>query len=123
MWNSLQIPNNLPAWGIFSVIWKNRNLTAEKKPVFIDFTAKWCITCLVNKKAALQSRKFIKLVQEKGIILFRADWTNNDDMITSALERYGRNSIPLYVYYDGTGSEYKILPQLLTPNILEEHLR
>ena len=98
-------------------------LTAEKKPVFIDFTAKWCITCLVNKKAALQSRKFIKLVQEKGIILFRADWTNNDDMITSALERYGRNSIPLYVYYDGTGSEYKILPQLLTPNILEEHLR
>lgn len=78
---------------------------------------------MVNKKAALQSRKFIKLVQEKGIILFRADWTNNDDMITSALERYGRNSIPLYVYYDGTGSEYKILPQLLTPNILEEHLR
>lgn len=55
--------------------------------------------------------------------MFRADWTNNDDMITSALERYGRNSIPLYVYYDGTGSEYKILPQLLTPNILEEYLR
>lgn len=93
------------------------------EPVFIDFTAKWCITCLMNKKVALQSEKFMNAVQAHKIHLYRADWTNNDESITAALERYGRNSIPLYIYYDGKSEKYKILPQLLTPAILEKELR
>ena len=93
------------------------------EPVFIDFTAKWCITCLLNKKVALQSEKFMNAVQAHKIHLYRADWTNNDESITVALERYGRNSIPLYIYYDGKSEKYKILPQLLTPAILEKELR
>lgn len=97
-------------------------LLKENKPVFIDFTAKWCITCLMNKKIALQSDSFVKLAYDKDINLFRADWTNDDANISKALEAYGRNSIPLYVYYSGDGINYKILPQLLTPKILEEEI-
>lgn len=98
-------------------------LVEKKEPVFIDFTAKWCITCLVNKKVALQSKRFEDAVKKKHIHLFRADWTNNDVAIATALERYGRNSIPLYVYYQGDTPEYEILPQLLTPGIVEEYLK
>lgn len=112
-----------------SLSWQNFNadkieyLVKDNKPVFIDFTAKWCITCLVNKKIALQSDSFVKLAHDKNLNLFVADWTNNDAVIAQALEAYGRSSIPLYVYYDGHGTNYKILPQLLTPQILEEELK
>lgn len=94
-----------------------------KQPVFIDFTAKWCITCLANEKIALESEVFVRLVKEKGIKLYKADWTNRDDQITKALEVYGRNSIPLYVYYHGDDSGYVVLPQLLTPGIVTEYLQ
>lgn len=94
----------------------------DKQPVFIDFTAKWCLTCLLNKKSSLQSDVFAKLAEQKGINLYTADWTNNDEHIAKALEKYGRNSIPLYIYYDGKSDDYLILPQLLTPQILEEYI-
>lgn len=97
-------------------------LVAQGKPVFIDFTAKWCITCLANEKISLQSDKFINIIKEKKIYTFKADWTNRDPLISKALEKYGRNSIPLYIYYNGKNNESKILPQLLTPSILEEYL-
>lgn len=111
-----------------SLAWQNfdadkiETLVKDNKPVFIDFTAKWCITCLVNKKIALQSDSFVKIAHDKNLNLFMADWTNNDAVIAQALEAYGRSSIPLYVYYDGHGTDYKILPQLLTPQILEEEI-
>lgn len=94
----------------------------NRQPVFIDFTAKWCLTCLLNKKSSLQSAEFAKLVEQRGIQLYAADWTNNDEHVAQALEKYGRNSIPLYVYYDGKSDDYLILPQLLTPQILKEYL-
>lgn len=102
---------------------KVAKLVSENKPVFIDFTAKWCVTCLVNKRIALQSNDFAKFVKDKNVTLFRADWTNKAAKIASALEFYGRNSIPLYVYYDGSGSEYTILPQLLTPKVFTDQLK
>ena len=97
-------------------------LVRQNKPVFIDFTAKWCITCLANEKLALDTSRFAELVQKHHIHLFKADWTNKDRHIAEALERYGRNSIPLYVYYDSENEDYVILPQLLTPGILNEYL-
>lgn len=109
--------------------WHNYNslevaeLVEKQQPVFIDFTAKWCLTCLVNKKVALQSEEFADLVKQKGIRLFRADWTNNDENVAAALEYYGRNSIPLYIYYDGKSPVHKVLPQLLTPGILEDNMQ
>ena len=95
----------------------------NKQPVFIDFTAKWCITCMVNKQAALQSDDLAKIVKEKNILLLRADATNKDEKISKALAFYGRASVPLYIYYDGKSDDYLILPQILTPAILKEYLQ
>ncbi|MBR1948285.1 MAG: thioredoxin family protein [Alphaproteobacteria bacterium] len=95
----------------------------EKRPVFIDFTAKWCITCMVNKQVALQSDDLAKIVKQRNILLLRADATNKDNTISKALAFYGRASVPLYVYYDGKSDDYLILPQILTPAILEEYLQ
>ena len=94
----------------------------KNKPVFIDFTASWCITCMVNKKAALQSDEFAELVNKKGISLFRADATILTPAVGWGLAFYGRASVPLYVYYDGKSDDYLILPQILTPNVLKEYL-
>lgn len=99
------------------------SLLEQKQSVFIDFTAKWCLTCLMNKRSTLESKTFAELARRRGITLFRADWTNNDQTVSAALESYGRNSIPLYVYYDGAASEYRILPQILTPGIVAEYLK
>ncbi len=109
-------------WEIYDVS-KVSSLVAAGEPVFIDFTAKWCITCLANERMALETERFRFLIKNKGIHIFRADWTNNDGNITKALEMYGRNSIPLYVYYNGKSGTYVILPQLLTPGIIEEYLQ
>ena len=93
-------------------------LVEAGEPVFVNFTAKWCITCLANDKLALSSRTFRKFTDKNNIHLFKADWTNRDEAIGRALERYQRNSIPLYVYYDGISGDFRILPQLLTTKIL-----
>ncbi len=100
---------------------KIENLVADGKPVLIDFTAKWCLTCLLNEKAVLESATFEKTVKTCGIALFKADWTPQSESVTKALESYGRASVPLYVYYPSKG-KYVILPQLLTINILEDYL-
>ncbi len=109
-------------WETFSPA-KLKDLQSRKQPVFIDFTAKWCLTCLVNEQTALSSVKFRRLVKEKNIALLKADWTNKDADITTALAIYQRNSVPLYVYYNGKDKEPIILPQLLTPQILGKYLR
>ena len=108
-------------WNTFSTS-KLSDLRSRNKPVFIDFTAKWCLTCLVNEQTALSSEKFLRLVKEKNIALLKADWTNKDADITAALATYQRNSVPLYVYYNGREKIPVILPQLLTPQILEKYL-
>lgn len=108
-------------WQIFSKE-KLQTLQAQNEPVFIDFTAKWCLTCLVNEKTALSSRPFKKIVQEKRIHLLKADWTTKDETVTQALAVYNRNSVPLYVYYDGKNQHPIILPQLLTTKIIKQYL-
>ncbi|MCD6024930.1 MAG: thiol-disulfide interchange protein DsbD-like protein [Fibrobacteria bacterium] len=89
-------------------------LRAAGKAVFIDFTADWCLTCKVNEKAALNRPEVAKAFAERNIVALKADWTNTDEAVTKALEGYGRNSIPLYVYYPAGGGDYKLLPQVLT---------
>lgn len=82
-------------------------------PVFIKFSAKWCLTCLVNDKIAF-SGKVGELFRQKGVVAFFADWTNRSDEITAALESFSRSGVPLYVYYAPSAQQPKILPQLLT---------
>ena len=101
---------------------KVEKLVADGHPVFVDFTAKWCITCLANETLVLHSPEFEKLAQSKKMLLFKADWTNDDPEITEALAAFGRNSVPLYVYYSGKDSGYVILPQLLTYKQVETYI-
>ncbi len=112
-----------------SVNWQNYNkqkvevLVEQQKPVFIDFTAKWCLTCMLNKKTTLQTSEFAKLAEELKLNLFVADWTNNEKEVSEALNFYGRNSVPLYVFYDGTNFDYIILPQILSVGIIREEIQ
>lgn len=89
---------------------------ASGNPVFIDFTAAWCITCIVNERVALNTEVVRARFAEKKVVLFKADWTNQDKEISQKLESFGRNGVPLYVLYPpGPKSEARILPQILTP--------
>lgn len=92
-------------------------------PVFIDFTAAWCLSCQVNERVALDTREVQRTFSEKRVVALKADWTSRDDTITRALARYGRNSVPLYILYDGNGRrEPIILPEIITPGIVLEAL-
>lgn len=85
--------------------------------VFIDFTAKWCLSCLLNEKTTLETKAFLEAAEQNEIRLFKADWTNKNDKVFAALKKYQRSSVPLYVFYPKGSEVYRILPQILTPNI------
>lgn len=89
-------------------------LRKEGRPVFIDATASWCITCLVNEEAALSRPAVHRAFKDKNIALLVADWTNRNPEITTLLEQHGRSGVPLYLYYAPGAADPKILPQILT---------
>lgn len=96
-------------------------LREQGTPVFIDLTADWCITCLANKKSTLAKPKIQQAFKEAGITYMEGDWTNFNPEITALLERYQRSGIPLYLLYPPrANAEARILPQILTPNIVIE---
>ncbi len=96
---------------------------AEGRPVFVDFTAAWCISCQVNERVALQTRRVKDAFARYDVALLKADWTRRDPAITQALAEFGRVGVPLYVLYPGgPGSEPHILPELLTPAIVLDAL-
>lgn len=97
------------------------SLQAEGTPVFIDFTAAWCVTCQYNKRVVLDTSEIKDLFAQTGTVFMVADLTNPDPVITAAIERQGRSGVPLYLYYDGPG-EPEILPQILTAERLKETL-
>lgn len=90
------------------------------RPVFIDFTAAWCITCQVNKATTLRTARVREMFLRNDVALFEADWTTRDAEIADALRSYGRQSVPLYVFYPkGADSEPEILPAILSPGVIE----
>ncbi len=94
-----------------------KKFVSEGNPVFMDFTATWCITCQVNKKTTLQDPRVQERMKMLGVKLVRADWSRQDPEITKALAEFGRNGVPLYVYYPAGGAP-KILPEILTPDLV-----
>ena len=94
-------------------------LRAAGKPVFINMTADWCITCLANEQTSLGSDAVKKALVDNDITYLKGDWTNEDPEITEVLERFNRPSVPLYLLYPREG-EPEILPQILTQSTLLE---
>jgi thiol:disulfide interchange protein DsbD len=88
-------------------------LEATGKPVFVNLTASWCVTCLINERVALDSEAVRQAFAARGIVALKGDWTTQNPEITALLEQFGRSGVPLYLLYGGKG-EPVILPQILT---------
>ena len=105
-----------------SIVWeawsedKVRAARKDGRPVFIDFTAAWCVTCQFNKKTTFADASLLKDFAQKNVLLLRADWTRYDPAITQALNNLGRNGLPVYAWY-APGQEVLILPEL--PSVQE----
>ena len=95
-------------------------LRAEKKPVFINMTADWCITCKVNERVALRG-EFEEALEKNGVSYLLGDWTAHDSEITELLQGFGRAGVPLYAVYPKEGDP-ELLPQILTPDMLVQAL-
>ena len=89
-------------------------LRAEGRPVFVNFTADWCVTCKVNERVALSSAEVSRTFQETGVVYLKGDWTSRDPVIAEALAEHGRAGVPLYLLYAPGAAQPRILPQLLT---------
>jgi thiol:disulfide interchange protein len=88
-------------------------LLASGQPVFVDFTAAWCVTCQYNKKTTLANRDVLADLDTKKVALLRADWTRRDPAITAALAQLGRNGVPVYVFY-AAGKAPVVLSEVLS---------
>ncbi|HHW78037.1 MAG TPA: thiol:disulfide interchange protein [Xanthomonadaceae bacterium] len=99
-----------------------RELTAAGRPVFVNFTAAWCITCQVNERVALATENTRRLFADRAVAYLVADWTRRDPVITRQLERHGRSGVPLYLWYAPARETPVVLPQLLTEGIVAQAL-
>ncbi|MGZ3344955.1 MAG: protein-disulfide reductase DsbD family protein [Caulobacteraceae bacterium] len=99
------------------------DLRAQGKPVFVNFTAAWCVTCQVNERLALGSPQVSKALAEVGGVYLKADWTNHDSEIARLLAEHGRAGVPLYLVYGVSGGDPVVLPQLLTPGAVVQAIR
>ncbi|MDC0071552.1 protein-disulfide reductase DsbD family protein [Gammaproteobacteria bacterium] len=97
------------------------SLLAENKPVFLNFTADWCITCKVNEAIVLNQISIKNALESKGIVYLKADWTRKDETIANKLAEYGRTGVPLYLLYSSEGIPL-ILPELLTEDMLLSYI-
>jgi len=93
---------------------------ATGKPVFVYFTADWCLSCKANEAGAINREAVQKAFGEAGVVTLVGDWTNGDPVITRTLAEHGRNSVPLYLWYAPAAAKPEILPQILTPGLLTE---
>ncbi len=108
-------------WEPFSPERVNAEL-AKGHPVFVDFTAEWCLNCKVNEHVTLSKPEVQAAFKEHDVVLLKADWTNGDPMITAELNRFKRLGVPFYLLYHPANPEPKVFPELLTPGIVLEAL-
>ena len=101
---------------------KLAEIRATGKPVFINFTAAWCVTCQVNEKVAFSTKAAADAFAKSGAVYLKADWTRRDAVIAQELARHGRAGVPLYLVYPASGGEPVVLPQLLTGEIVAKAL-
>jgi thiol:disulfide interchange protein len=89
-------------------------LQAEGRPVFVNYTAAWCVSCQVNDRVAISTHGAIKAFKAHNVAYLKADWTKRDGAIAADLARFGRAGVPLYLVYGAKGGEPDILPAILT---------
>jgi len=111
----------MEGWEKFSRIRMN-DAVAKGKPVFVDFTAAWCITCLANERAALETTATRRAFEQAGVVKLKGDWTKRDAEISSVLKEYGRAGVPLYLYWPPGAHEPRVLPQVLTEALVLSEL-
>lgn len=122
--NTARAPDAAQNWEDFSQARLQEYLDGDE-PVFVNMTAAWCITCKVNENVALAIDSTQALFKNNKVKYLKGDWTNQNPEITAFLEEYGRSGVPIYVYYGprlekhGVRPEPLVLPQLLTPGIVE----
>ena len=94
----------------------------QHHPVFVDFTAAWCLTCKFNEQSVLENPVVRAAFQRHGVTKMKADWTNGDPQITKLLQQFRRPGVPLYVLYSGRSDKPIVFPELLTKGIVLEKL-
>jgi thiol:disulfide interchange protein DsbD len=96
---------------------------AKGQPVFVDFTAAWCLSCKVNETVALGTDAVKQAFEQKNVALFRADWTHSDPAISQTLQQFHRDGVPLYLLYSPKAQAApQVLPEVLTPGIVLDAL-
>lgn len=98
------------------------NLRAENIPVFVNFTASWCISCQVNDQTTFQSAEIKDYVRKNNIAMVKADWTHYDESIARVLKDFDRAGVPLYLYYAPKAQKATILPEVLTPALFKQYV-
>jgi len=93
---------------------------AQGRPVFVDFSASWCLACQVNERAVLSQPSVLQAFRGANVALLRADWTRHDEAITHALTALGRSGVPAYALYAPGQSQPQMLPEMLTPGIVTD---
>ncbi len=96
---------------------------AENRPVLVNFTADWCVTCKINERTSLGSAGVRAAMARTNAVYLVGDWTRRDDAITAELRRHGRSGVPLYLLYTPGSAEPRILPQLLTEGVVVDALK
>jgi thiol:disulfide interchange protein DsbD len=95
---------------------------AAGRPVLVNFTAAWCVTCQVNERVAFSTPSVARAFHKANAVYLVGDWTNRDAAIGQALQAQGRIGVPLYLLYDAKGDAPTVLPQLLTPQAVTQAL-
>jgi thiol:disulfide interchange protein DsbD len=99
---------------------REREALAQGRPVFVDYTAAWCVTCQFNKRTALADAQVLADFAARGVVLLRADWTQRDPRITQALAALGRNGVPVYVLMSPGAAGPRLLSEILSVRELRE---
>jgi thiol:disulfide interchange protein DsbD len=108
-------------WEPWSAETVNRYL-GQGRPVFVDFTASWCLSCQVNERLALNQPEVRKAFDAANVALLRADWTQRREAVTEALNALGRSGVPAYALYVPGKNSPQLLPEVLTPGIVRDAL-
>jgi len=96
---------------------------AQGRPVLVNFTADWCVSCKINERTALGSPRVARALTQANAVYLEADWTRRDDVIARELQRHGRSGVPLYLLYTPGRPQPRILPQLLTEGVVVDSLK